>query len=595
MNCCSGECDDGKDSDNITREPNPQQVLQFVQSGKSIQHPLKAANTSTNADAFAADEVILGIADGVSTVEDEGLDPSWLPKELLQHCLAECKSRLKNEALFDAEAEDLLSTCDIDLASAKFPLFVISKASALCTTYGSTTCVLAILDDQKLWSVNIGDSQLIVARRTDVAPKPYPCPQDFSYSTCHDARARIPNLEDYGGYQIVYRTVPQQHFFNCPYQFTRMPDTDCSGGAIVRKMAQTAEVGSVQVLPGDIVILGTDGLFDNLFDDDVLDILNRLCWPESQPGKPPTTCPAVLVKALLDVSFLGGGEGEAKCRCLILLTHFLLHTVQSRNSVAAFVVAAPSSLSAAIASARPFACCLRAVHWLVLPCPSPECILLQTAVKAGQQPPGVSWPVVTPFSKAAFDEVGRRLVGGKPDDITAVVAYIVPSAEVQNSGVLSPKEAASKGVNSPQKGWEHPDSLRAMAHAKTAERRVNNCSNVQRHSDLGKGSLGNIVRLSEQRSELGGMGAWCSRSSFPPRVLGITTPAIKASVHSVPKVLKETEIRTFHHLKEKAQQRIETVVSAGPGGLRQNEEPSHSWATGAAGLLNAFRSMFEGK
>ncbi|XP_026190058.1 uncharacterized protein LOC34619932 [Cyclospora cayetanensis] len=518
MNCCSGECDDGKDSDNITREPNPQQVLQFVQSGKSIQHPLKAANTSTNADAFAADEVILGIADGVSTVEDEGLDPSWLPKELLQHCLAECKSRLKNEALFDAEAEDLLSTCDIDLASAKFPLFVISKASALCTTYGSTTCVLAILDDQKLWSVNIGDSQLIVARRTDVAPKPYPCPQDFSYSTCHDARARIPNLEDYGGYQIVYRTVPQQHFFNCPYQFTRMPDTDCSGGAIVRKMAQTAEVGSVQVLPGDIVILGTDGLFDNLFDDDVLDILNRLCWPESQPGKPPTTCPAVLVKALLD-----------------------------------------------------------------------------TAVKAGQQPPGVSWPVVTPFSKAAFDEVGRRLVGGKPDDITAVVAYIVPSAEVQNSGVLSPKEAASKGVNSPQKGWEHPDSLRAMAHAKTAERRVNNCSNVQRHSDLGKGSLGNIVRLSEQRSELGGMGAWCSRSSFPPRVLGITTPAIKASVHSVPKVLKETEIRTFHHLKEKAQQRIETVVSAGPGGLRQNEEPSHSWATGAAGLLNAFRSMFEGK
>lgn len=55
MSCCACECEDGKDSDNITREVNPTQALQFVQAGKSIQHPLKAAVRSINADAFAAD------------------------------------------------------------------------------------------------------------------------------------------------------------------------------------------------------------------------------------------------------------------------------------------------------------------------------------------------------------------------------------------------------------------------------------------------------------------------------------------------------------------------------------------------------------
>lgn len=247
---------------------------------------------------------IIGIADGVSTVEDEGLDPSKLPVELLSHCLQECSARMENSLLFDTEAEDLLSTCDIDLFSSKFPLYVLSRASAQCTSYGSTTCVLGILENSKLWSVNIGDSQLIVVRRTDMPPKAYPRPQEFSFSTCHDSRGRVSNHEDYGGYQIVYRTVPQQHFFNCPYQLSRMPDTDCSGEAILRRTAQTADVGSVDVQPGDIVIMGTDGLFDNVFDDDVLDLLNRMCWPDSEPDKPPTTDPDVIVDALLDVGFL---------------------------------------------------------------------------------------------------------------------------------------------------------------------------------------------------------------------------------------------------------------------------------------------------
>ncbi|CDJ56880.1 T-cell activation protein phosphatase 2C, putative [Eimeria maxima] len=343
------------------RETPPLQPLQFVVAGKSIQHPQKAALKSTNADAFAADQNVIGIADGVSTVEDEGLDPSELPAELLGLCLKECRARSLNSVVFDAEAEESLHACDVDVDTPKLPLYILTKASVQCKSFGSTTCVLALLDDCRLWSVSIGDSQLLVLRRTDTPPKAYPAAHEFSYTTCHDSRGRVSNPEEYGGYQVVYRTVSQQHFFNCPFQFARMPDTDCSGEAILRRTAQTADVGSVVVHPGDIVVLGTDGLFDNLFDDDVLELVNKLCWADSRNGKPPKCSPSVLVDALLE-----------------------------------------------------------------------------RAVNAGQQPPGVSWPVVTPFSKAAFDEVGRRLVGGKPDDITAVVAYIVPSGETPNTEMQQP-------------------------------------------------------------------------------------------------------------------------------------------------------------
>lgn len=52
----------------------------------------------------------------------------------------------------------------------------------------------------------------------------------------------------------------QQHSFNCPYQLaspTKWPEADTP---------EAADVYEVELLPGDVVILGSDGLFDNMWD-----------------------------------------------------------------------------------------------------------------------------------------------------------------------------------------------------------------------------------------------------------------------------------------------------------------------------------------
>lgn len=55
MSCCACERDDGKETDNTFMDSSGEQPLQFTAYGKSIQHPVKAAMRTTNADAFAND------------------------------------------------------------------------------------------------------------------------------------------------------------------------------------------------------------------------------------------------------------------------------------------------------------------------------------------------------------------------------------------------------------------------------------------------------------------------------------------------------------------------------------------------------------
>jgi protein phosphatase PTC7 len=52
----------------------------------------------------------------------------------------------------------------------------------------------------------------------------------------------------------------QQHSFNCPFQLAsqkRYPEANSP---------DDADVYEVSLLPGDILVLGSDGLFDNMWD-----------------------------------------------------------------------------------------------------------------------------------------------------------------------------------------------------------------------------------------------------------------------------------------------------------------------------------------
>ena len=103
---------------------------------------------------------------------------------------------------------------------------------------GTCTFVLGLLDEQDphMRILNLGDSGYMLVRRKEVS-KPY---------------------------EIIFRSEERQYRFNHPYQ--------CGTGY---KLPYHADVYLHQVEDKDVVIMATDGLFDNLYDPDVLSCLEQ--------------------------------------------------------------------------------------------------------------------------------------------------------------------------------------------------------------------------------------------------------------------------------------------------------------------------------
>ena len=80
---------------------------------------------------------------------------------------------------------------------------------------------------------------------------------------------RIANIGDCGimlirNREIMFRNEEQQHSFNFPFQL----------GTTGRDTPKDAQEYTLKIQRGDIIIMGSDGLFDNVFDEDILDIVN---------------------------------------------------------------------------------------------------------------------------------------------------------------------------------------------------------------------------------------------------------------------------------------------------------------------------------
>jgi len=96
---------------------------------------------------------------------------------------------------------------------------------------GSCTAVVAQVHGTQLNALNIGDSGFRVVRNGD----------------------------------IVLATVEQQHRFNMPFQL----------GAESSDKPSDGEIYNFTLQDGDIVVLGTDGVFDNLFDNKIAKIVKE--------------------------------------------------------------------------------------------------------------------------------------------------------------------------------------------------------------------------------------------------------------------------------------------------------------------------------
>lgn len=169
---------------------------------------------------------VLGVADGVGGWRDYGVDPSLFPSTLMQIC-----ERLVQEGRFTPQDPvSILATSYCEIQENKAPLI------------GScTACVVALhREENTIYTANLGDSGFLLIR----------------------------------GGEVIHRSEEQQHYFNTPFQLAVAPTV--LEGMVLSDSPQSAETSSYNVKEGDIILLGTDGLFDNMHEEMILKQIAKL-------------------------------------------------------------------------------------------------------------------------------------------------------------------------------------------------------------------------------------------------------------------------------------------------------------------------------
>ncbi|XAR73889.1 Phosphoprotein phosphatase [Bertholletia excelsa] len=181
-----------------------------LQSGSCyLPHPDKEKTGGEDAHFICEEEQALGIADGVGGWAGVGVNAGEYARELMSNSVLAIQDQPKE--LID-------------------PARVLEKAYSITKTQGSSTACIICLTDQVLHAINLGDSGFIVVR-----------------DGC-----------------TIFQSPVQQHGFNFTYQLESGDKAD---------LPSYGQVFKVPVLPGDVVVAGTDGLFDNLYNNEITAVL----------------------------------------------------------------------------------------------------------------------------------------------------------------------------------------------------------------------------------------------------------------------------------------------------------------------------------
>jgi len=212
-------------------------------------HPIKAKKGAKDADATLCSPMLVGIADGVSQIEEFGIDASELPNELLNAVEELAVSQL----LPGQETEEYCG-----------PISMVRDAYEATESMGSTTLLTAVMDNStkihgKLHPMiavcSIGDCEILILRR--------------------GADGRL---------LLVFQTEMQRIDGNAqsPLQLARVDDTvdpDFTEDIAIEVIERGSAVHCVSAFEGDIIILGTDGVFDNMFVDEITQICEEMINP----------------------------------------------------------------------------------------------------------------------------------------------------------------------------------------------------------------------------------------------------------------------------------------------------------------------------
>lgn len=190
-------------------------TLKMVAAGHIIPHVMKKAKGGEDAYFITtAGRGAMGVADGVSSWGQDGVNPGRYPRTLIGYIM-----RAFNQTDGEVSAREAL-------------VYAQNRALVLGS---STACVAVMKGFSTLEIANLGDSGLRILR---------------------DGK-------------IIFATKVQEHDFNTPFQLTH-PNLAAGDSAT------DADVYEVDVEDDDIVVMGSDGLFHNIWDKDLAAVVDDM-------------------------------------------------------------------------------------------------------------------------------------------------------------------------------------------------------------------------------------------------------------------------------------------------------------------------------
>ena len=183
---------------------------------------------------------VVGVADGVARWHEHGIDAGEWSRGLMRAAGAHVQEGQSREP--------------VAILKAAFAQTVAQHEGSSTACILSLDCAMGVLS-----TANLGDSGYLIERQG----------------------------------RVVARTSPQEHNFGNPYQL---------GHHEASVAPCDADSATTRVQAGDVVVLGSDGLWDNLFDDEVAAITQGALRAARTPREMPAAAARAVAHAALEAS-----------------------------------------------------------------------------------------------------------------------------------------------------------------------------------------------------------------------------------------------------------------------------------------------------
>lgn len=143
---------------------------------------------------------------------------------------------------------------------------ILCKAFRKVKSFGAATALVAFFDtaSNRLGIASVGDSGLMVIRRSTHRP------EHLEYIAPVTESENAQNSQD--GLKIIFRSPSQQHSFNVPFQVGKYPQEMLSEMTAYPDSPEDSQTYDVEIEEGDLILLFSDGVTDNLNNSEILQI-----------------------------------------------------------------------------------------------------------------------------------------------------------------------------------------------------------------------------------------------------------------------------------------------------------------------------------